>query len=280
MSFEAVAFHNWGPLKTIFLRLLGTPRSIIWAAPWLLRRFSRSVEKVWASELTDSGCLLHITWKKHPSLSHDNCLTLMGGIASMPLRWGSPPAQVEEEQCAFQGHPATVLRMTWLPHTLRLRLRGIFRGVNAGRARFLVDSLNEHARQVELLTEKSREMSRALAQEQRRFQALAQNIPLGVAFLDAQGRFLYGNPALDSISGYLKQGHQLATVKDWFQLAIPDPVLRRKVSDAWQANLEAGRGRGPTAHLQGARRRLAATRTCCFGSGPWPKGRTSCSWKT
>ncbi|MFH2124990.1 MAG: hypothetical protein ABIK12_00635, partial [Pseudomonadota bacterium] len=139
LFFEAMAFHNWGPLKTIFIRLVGSPASLLRAAPWLRRRLSRSVEKFWVSDLTDSGCSLHITWKPHPTLNHDNCLTMMGGIASMPLRWGSPPAQVVEEQCAFEGHPATVLRLAWAPHTWRLRLRGLFQGVNAGRARFLVD---------------------------------------------------------------------------------------------------------------------------------------------
>lgn len=235
LFFEAVTFHNWGPLKTLFLRLMGCPGSLIWAAPWLLRRFSRSVEKVWASELTEFGCLLHIAWKADSALNHDNCLTIMGGIASLPLRWGSPPAQVVEEQCAFEGHSATVLRLAWAPHTWRLRLRGIFRGVNAGRARFLVDSLNEHARQVELLTEQSREMSRALAQEQIRFQALTENLSLGAAFFDTQGRFLYCNPAVESMLGYT--GDQFGDIHAWNHLAYPDPEVRREVEDAWQKDM-------------------------------------------
>ena len=187
LFFEAMAFHNWGPLKTIFLRLMGSPGSLFRAAPWLIRRFSRSVEKVEVSDLSNSSCRLRIVWKTHPALSHDNCLTLMGGMASMPLRWGCPPAEVVEEACFFQGQPATVLRMSWATYTWRLRLRGLFLGINAGRARFLVDSLNEHARQVELLTERSREMSRALAQEQKRFQSLTENLSLGAAFFRHRG---------------------------------------------------------------------------------------------
>lgn len=240
LFFEAVTFHNWGPLKTLFLRLMGSPGSLIRAAPWLVRRFSRSLDKLWASELTDSGCLLHLTWKPHPALSHDNCLTMMGGMASLPLRWGSSPAQVVEEACFFQGAPATVLRMSWAPHTWRLRLRAIFRGVNAGRARFLVDSLNEHARQVELLTEQSREMARALAQEQRRFKALAEDLPLGMAFLDSQGRFLYSNPTLGRMFGYGRR--QMTDLDGWCGLAYPDPQTRRRVERAWQEDLAAGEG--------------------------------------
>ncbi|MBU4278414.1 MAG: PAS domain S-box protein [Proteobacteria bacterium] len=239
LFFEAVTFHNWGPLKTLYLRLMGSPGSLIRAAPWLVRRFSRSLDRLWASELTDSGCLLHITWKPHPSLSHDNCLTMMGGIASLPLRWGSPPAQVVEEQCAFGGHPATVLRMAWAPHTWRLRLRGMFRGVNAGRARFLVDSLNEHARQVELLTEQSRKMSRALAQEQMRFKALTENISLGAAFVDAQGQFLYCNPAMERMFGYERS--QLGDLHGWRGLAYPDPERRKEAEQAWVDDLASGK---------------------------------------
>ena len=239
LFFEAMAFHNWGPLKTIFLRLMGGPDSLTRAAPWLIRRFSRSVEKVRVSDMSNSSCLLHLTWKPDPLLSHDNCLTMMGGMASMPLRWGSPPAKVVEEQCAFEGHPATVLRMSWAPQTWRLRLRGLFRGVNAGRARFLVDSLNEHARQVELLTEQSREMSRALAQEHMRFQALTENISLGTAFLDDQGRFLYCNPAMKRMFGYDRG--QLGDLHDWRALAYPKSAMREQAERAWHEDLISGK---------------------------------------
>lgn len=239
LTFEAVTFHNWGPLKTLFLRLLGNPRNLIKVAPWLIKRFSRSVEKVEVSDLTNSGCRLRLVWKAHPALTHDNCLTMMGGMASLPLRWGSLPAEVVEEQCAFQGHPATVLRMSWVPHTWRLRLRGLFQGINAGRARFLVDSLNEHARQLELLTEQSRKMSRALAQEQMRFQALTENISLGTAFLDDQGSFLYCNPAMKRMFGY--GDDQLVTLQDWGEIVYPDPEILRQVKAAWQEDLASGK---------------------------------------
>lgn len=236
LSLEAVCFHNWGPLKTLYLRLLGSPGSLIRAAPWLVRRFSQALDKIRASDLDSTGCRLHLTWKPHPALNHDNCLTIMGGIASLPLRWGYPPAQVVEEQCAFQGHPTTVLRLSWSPLTWRKRLGAFFRGVNAGRARFLVDSLNQHARQVELLTEQSREMARALAQEQMRFKALAENIPMGLAFLDAQGRFLYTNPALSDMVGYPRG--ELVDLKQWRELIYPDPGQRRQVEDCWQQDMD------------------------------------------
>ncbi|MCB2193788.1 MAG: PAS domain S-box protein [Deltaproteobacteria bacterium] len=238
LTFEAVTFHNWGPLKSLFLRLMGCPKNLIRSAPWLLRRFSRSVEKVRVSEFSNTGCRLHLTWKPHPALNHDNCLTMMGGMASLPLRWGAPPAEVVEEQCAFAGHPATVLRMSWTPQTWRMRLRGMVRGVNAGRARFLVDSLNEHARQVELLTEQSRKMARALAQEQTRFQALSENLSLGAAFFDTQGRFLYCNPAMESMFGYSCK--QFETVQKWNDAIYPDPKMRREAEQAWQDDILSG----------------------------------------
>jgi PAS domain S-box-containing protein len=100
-----------------------------------------------------------------------------------------------------------------------------------------VDSLNDHVRQVELLSLQSEEMARALAQEQERFQILAEQSPLGLAFLDAGGRFVYTNPAFGQMFGYARD--QTPDSRDWMRRAYPDEPYRRQVVAAWRADLAA-----------------------------------------
>ncbi|MCB2225758.1 MAG: PAS domain S-box protein [Desulfarculaceae bacterium] len=239
IAFEAMAFFTWGPLKSLFMRLVGTPANLARGAPWLIHRFSRSISSMKVSGLGEDGCVLHVRWHQDPCLSHNNCLFTMGCLAALPLCFGRPPARLEEEACFFQGAPESVWRMGWVHLPLGERLKTLLYGVNARRARFLVDSLNQHVRQVELLNQESKHMAEALALEQERFRILSEQSPLGLAFLDARGNYLYTNPAFNSMFGY--SAELVPDGRAWLQLAFPDPVRRGQAAAAWKADLTSGR---------------------------------------
>ena len=152
IAFEAMTFINWSPLKSIFMRFLGTPANLARGTPWLVHRFSRSIESLTTSDLHRDGCTLHVRWRDDPALGHDNCLFLMGSLAALPLCMGRHPARLEEQTCYFENGRETVLTMSWVHLPLSERLKTLIYGVNSRRARFLVDSLNEHVRQMELLS--------------------------------------------------------------------------------------------------------------------------------
>ncbi|MCF8033823.1 MAG: PAS domain S-box protein [Desulfarculaceae bacterium] len=235
IAFEAMAFNTWGPLKSLFIRLVGSPANLARGAPWLIHRFSRSIRSIKVTDLTEDGCLLHVTWHENPCLSHINCQFTMGCLAALPLCFGRHPASLEEEACFFQGAPASLWRMSWVHLPYRERLKTMLYGVNARRARFLVDSLNQHVRQVELLSLESRQMAEALAQEQERFRILSEQSPLGLAFLDHQGNYLYTNPAFGRMFGYTPE--QVPDGRSWMALAFPEPARRRQAAAAWKAYL-------------------------------------------
>lgn len=237
VAFEGMAFHAWGPLKSLFLRFLGTPANLVRVAPWFIGRFSRSVEKIIPSDMGPRGCTLRVRWRQDPPRSHDHCLFLMGALAALPLCFGRHPARIKQEGCFFEGRDECIYKMSWDPLSMGQRLHTLLWGANGHRARFLVDSLNEHVRQVELLNLQSEEMARALAQEQKRFQILAEHSPLGLAFLDARGRFVYTNPAFGRMFGY--HGGRALDSRAWLRRAYPDESYRRQVVAAWKADLAA-----------------------------------------
>ena len=242
IAFEAMAFHTWGPIKSLFMRFFASPANLARCTPWLVHRFSRSIEAMECTGLRPDGCTLHVRWRPDPSLSHNNCLFLMGCLAALPLCFGRPPARLKEAACFFENGCESTLEMSWTHLPLAERLRSLIWGVNARRARFLVDSLNQHVRQVELLSEQSREMAKALAQEQERFRTLSEQSPLGVVFMDAQERFAYTNPAFCRMFGYTPE--QVVDAPSWLRLAYPDQDKRRQVSRAWESDLASSeRGR-------------------------------------
>jgi len=64
------------------------------------------------------------------------------------------------------------------------------------------------------------------------FRVLADDAPYGLVILDADGRFVYINPALTRMLGY--QAEDLPDVDTWWQKAYPDPDYRNVVMATWQ----------------------------------------------
>ncbi len=76
----------------------------------------------------------------------------------------------------------------------------------------------------------------ALNESEERFRYMAESSPFPLAIFDASGRYEYINPKFTEIFGYTLK--EIPTGKEWFTLAYPDPLYRRKVISAWLADLE------------------------------------------
>jgi len=72
--------------------------------------------------------------------------------------------------------------------------------------------------------------------DKERFETLVAHLPLGVAFIRADGVYEYINPKFEEIFGYGLAG--LTTGRVWFKKAFPDPNLRRRVISAWIADFK------------------------------------------
>ena len=69
-----------------------------------------------------------------------------------------------------------------------------------------------------------------------RFRDLVDSSPVAAAVIESDGRYAYLNRAFTDLFGYTLA--DILTEKDWFRLAFPDPVRRRKAIAAWQADRE------------------------------------------
>jgi len=76
-----------------------------------------------------------------------------------------------------------------------------------------------------------RQIEAHLKQFRGRCDALMELSPLGIALIDAEGRYKYINPVFKKLFGYSLQ--EIATGRDWFRKAFPEPQYRRQVIGAW-----------------------------------------------
>jgi diguanylate cyclase (GGDEF)-like protein/PAS domain S-box-containing protein len=77
-----------------------------------------------------------------------------------------------------------------------------------------------------------RQTEELLKKERESLFSILQEAPNGVALIDKDGRYLYVNPAFTAITGYSLQ--DIATGKDWFRKAYPDPRYRGEVIEMWK----------------------------------------------
>ncbi len=93
---------------------------------------------------------------------------------------------------------------------------------------------SELSRAVLMLQKEIAERTRAegaLRESEERFRVLSEESPLGLALIDAQGRYEYVNAAFLKMFGYDRS--EVQNGRDWFRLAFPDPELRREVIASW-----------------------------------------------
>jgi two-component system cell cycle sensor histidine kinase/response regulator CckA len=71
-----------------------------------------------------------------------------------------------------------------------------------------------------------------LQKEKETFFSILEKAPYGVALIDLHGKYLYINPEFTNITGYPPE--DIATGRDWFQRAYPDPKYRKEVIETWK----------------------------------------------
>ncbi|NCC24946.1 MAG: PAS domain-containing sensor histidine kinase [Deltaproteobacteria bacterium] len=91
------------------------------------------------------------------------------------------------------------------------------------------------------LTERKR-VEAAVVEQNDLLQALLSSAPLGIAVLDANGRFLKVNTWFVQLFGWTLD--TLVHADDWFRLAYPDPVYREEVLAQWAEALKTGWAKG------------------------------------
>jgi len=72
--------------------------------------------------------------------------------------------------------------------------------------------------------------------EKKRFQALAESSPFGMAMISQDGSFEYANPKFHEMFGY--DLSEIPTGREWFRKAFPEPDYRHEVIAAWLEDLE------------------------------------------
>ena len=76
----------------------------------------------------------------------------------------------------------------------------------------------------------------SLKQSQEIFSSVAKYAPVPLAIIEQDGRYQFINQKFIEIFGY--DLNDFKTGKEWFALAYPDPVYRKKVMDSWKSDLE------------------------------------------
>jgi len=81
-----------------------------------------------------------------------------------------------------------------------------------------------------------RQTEERLRRSESRFRDLIDSSPVPSAVIESDGRYTYLNRAFTDLFGYTLE--DIPTGRDWFRLAFPDPVRRRKAIAAWKADRE------------------------------------------
>jgi PAS domain S-box-containing protein len=100
------------------------------------------------------------------------------------------------------------------------------------------DLLESYVRGVSIILQKH------IAEEARHrseeiFTTMARNAPSPIALIEPDGTYRYINESFTRMFGY--DLHDFRTGKEWFRLAYPDPLYRRKVIATWKSDLAASR---------------------------------------
>ena len=85
-------------------------------------------------------------------------------------------------------------------------------------------------------TEKIEHYITTLKESEEIFSSVAQHAPVPIAIVEPDGTYRYINQKFIETFGY--DLNDFKTGKEWFSLAYPDPLYRKKVIDTWKTDLE------------------------------------------
>lgn len=77
----------------------------------------------------------------------------------------------------------------------------------------------------------------ALVKSELKFEKLFQTASVPLSFLSKDGHIIASNKAFEKLFGY--SSSEIPTIKEWWQLAYPDPVYRETVKKTWNEAMEA-----------------------------------------
>jgi PAS domain S-box-containing protein len=86
-------------------------------------------------------------------------------------------------------------------------------------------------------TEKIQNYITTLKESEEIFSSVAQYAPFPIAIVESDGSYRYINQKFVETFGY--DLNDFKTGSEWFSLAYPDPIYRKKVIDTWKSDLEA-----------------------------------------
>jgi PAS domain S-box-containing protein len=88
------------------------------------------------------------------------------------------------------------------------------------------------------ITERKR-MEEELRRAKEQFQVLVEESPLGVSVIRKDGRYQYVNPKFVEMFGYTLE--EVATGREWFAKAYPDPGYRNQVISTWNTDAKSAK---------------------------------------
>ncbi len=79
----------------------------------------------------------------------------------------------------------------------------------------------------------------ALRESELRFRQFAELAPVAIVISDLEERVIYASPKFSALFGYTAL--DMPSVREWWQLAYPDPVLRNRFRQEWEAAVTRAR---------------------------------------
>lgn len=76
---------------------------------------------------------------------------------------------------------------------------------------------------------------KAVTSQERIFKEIAENVPFGIVFIEASGRYSYINPKFVEMFGYNKE--EVSDGRAWFSKAYPDSEYRHLVIKTWKEDI-------------------------------------------
>lgn len=171
VGFDAIKFKRFGYVQKIFLRALGSPKTVLTSLQKTNDHFNRT-KRVEVIDIQKNSSIFRLHWFNHLPLSKDFCLINQGVYAGLPLIWGLPPARLTETKCYFNGDPYCEYHLHWekKPMSPLCRFMNLFQ-----QRRLLKDALAEVEGDKELLQKKYSEiyqLNKELKQKIKHLEAL------------------------------------------------------------------------------------------------------------